>query len=192
MYFYTTIPKRILLSKESKLSIWVSVETFFKEHFNRKKRNIRIKLFCRTDSVLNFPDPVDRDWQWMTWLIKKINNMNNTVTSDIKSFIKEHRQIIIGLYFNLLLTTYFWNGQLTTKINIIQSLLNKTESLLLVSQRHNWNPLIYHKRLDTKFNLFKILVGMFLELIIRWDCYTSYGCSYHRGVDCSCTLWQKN
>jgi hypothetical protein len=106
------------------------VETFFKKNISTEKKEeypYQIVLLG-TDSVLNFADPVDRD-RAMDDMINATNNMNNTVTSDIKSFIKEHRQIIYWVVLALIIDHVFLNGQLTTKIkNIIQSLLNKAEA----------------------------------------------------------------
>jgi hypothetical protein len=62
-------------------------------------------------------------------LIEETKNMNNTVTSDIKNFVKEHRQIIYWVVLALIVDHVFLNGQLRSKIkNIIQGLLNKAEA----------------------------------------------------------------
>ena len=106
------------------------VDTFFKKNAapDKDPEHPYQIVLLGTESCLRFADRADRD-QAMQDLINATNNMNNTVTSDIKNFIKEHRQIIYWVVLALIVDHVFLNGQLTTKIkNIIQGLLNKAEA----------------------------------------------------------------
>ena len=108
-----------------------NVDTFFKRHKQGDAYPYQISLLG-TDSTLFFTDQEERNRAFDD-LINAANNkntiMNNTVTNDIKNFIKEHRQIIYWVVLALIVDHVFLNGQLTTKIkNIIHSLLNKAES----------------------------------------------------------------
>lgn len=106
-----------------------NVDTFYKKYESKDQYPYQIALMG-TNSTLHFSNNEDRD-RCFDDLINaaKNNNMNNTVTNDIKNFIKEHRQIIYWVVLALIVDHVFLNGQLTTKIkNIIQSLLNKAEA----------------------------------------------------------------
>jgi len=108
-----------------------NVDTFFKRHKQGDAYPYQISLLG-TDSTLFFTDQEERNRAFDD-LINAANNkntiMNNTVTNDIKNFIKEHRQIIYWVVLALIVDHIFLNGQLTTKIkNIMQTLLNKAES----------------------------------------------------------------
>lgn len=129
MSYYTLTIKQYPSTEGDESVNLSNVDTFFKKNESPEKTRYPYQIvLCGTDSTLRFSDPADRD-QAMEDLIKATKSMNNTVTSDVKNFIKEHRQIIYWVVLALIVDHLFLNGQLTTKIkNIIQTLLNKAEA----------------------------------------------------------------
>jgi hypothetical protein len=129
MSYYTLTKKQYPSIEGDETVNLARVATFFKKNESPEKDDLPYHIsLCGTSSVLKFSDPVDRD-QAMEDLVEATKNMNNTVTSDIKNFIKEHRQIIYWVVLALIVDHVFLNGQLRAKIkNIIQSLLNKAEA----------------------------------------------------------------
>jgi len=127
---YYTLTQKQYPSIEGDESVNLSqLETFYKKNVSDEKDgNPYYIVLVGSTSILKFSDPVDRD-QAMEDLIEETKNMNNTVTSDIKNFVKEHRQIIYWVVLALIVDHVFLNGQLRSKIkNIIQGLLNKAEA----------------------------------------------------------------
>jgi hypothetical protein len=126
---YYTLTQKQYPSIEGDESVNLSqLETFYKKNVSEKDDNPYYIVLVGSTSILKFSDPVDRD-QAMEDLIEETKNMNNTVTSDIKNFVKEHRQIIYWVVLALIVDHVFLNGQLRSKIkNIIQGLLNKAEA----------------------------------------------------------------
>jgi hypothetical protein len=127
---YYTLTQKQYPSIEGDESVNLSqLETFYKKNVSDEKDdNPYYIVLVGSTSTLKFSDPVDRD-RAMEDLIEETKNMNNTVTSDIKNFVKEHRQIIYWVVLALIVDHVFLNGQLRSKIkNIIQGLLNKAEA----------------------------------------------------------------
>jgi hypothetical protein len=127
---YYTLTKQQYPSIEGDESVNLSqLETFYKKNVSDEKDDHPYYIvLVGSTSTLKFSDPADRD-RAMNDLIEETKNMNNTVTSDIKNFVKEHRQIIYWVVLALIVDHVFLNGQLRVKIkNIIQSLLNKAEA----------------------------------------------------------------
>jgi hypothetical protein len=127
---YYTLTQKQYPSIEGDESVNLSqLETFYKKNVSDEKDgNPYYIVLVGSTSILKFSDPVDRD-RAMEDLIEETKNMNNTVTSDIKNFVKEHRQIIYWVVLALIVDHVFLNGQLRSKIkNIIQGLLNKAEA----------------------------------------------------------------
>jgi hypothetical protein len=127
---YYTLTQKQYPSIEGDESVNLSqLETFYKKNVSDEKDgNPYYIVLVGSTSILKFSDPVDRD-RAMEDLIEETKNMNNTVTSDIKNFIKEHRQIVYWVVLALIVDHLFLNGQLRSKIkNIIQGLLNKAEA----------------------------------------------------------------
>lgn len=127
---YYTLTQKQYPSIEGDESVNLSqLETFYKKNVSDEKDdNPYYIVLVGSTSILKFSDPVDRD-RAMEDLIEETKNMNNTVTSDIKNFIKEHRQIVYWVVLALIVDHVFLNGQLRSKIkNIIQGLLNKAEA----------------------------------------------------------------
>ena len=127
---YYTLTKQQYPSIEGDESVNLSqLETFYKKNVSDEKDDHPYYIvLVGSTSTLKFSDPADRD-RAMNDLIEETKNMNNTVTSDIKNFIKEHRQIVYWVVLALIVDHLFLNGQLRSKIkNIIQGLLNKAEA----------------------------------------------------------------
>ncbi len=127
---YYTLTQKQYPSIEGDESVNLSqLETFYKKNVSDEKDDHPYYIvLVGSTSILKFSDPVDRD-RAMEDLIEETKNMNNTVTSDIKNFVKEHRQIIYWVVLALIVDHVFLNGQLRSKIkNIIQGLLNKAEA----------------------------------------------------------------
>ena len=127
---YYTLTQKQYPSIEGDESVNLSqLETFYKKNVSDEKDDHPYYIvLVGSTSILKFSDPVDRD-RAMEDLIEETKNMNNTVTSDIKNFIKEHRQIVYWVVLALIVDHVFLNGQLRSKIkNIIQGLLNKAEA----------------------------------------------------------------
>lgn len=127
---YYTLTQKQYPSIEGDESVNLSrLETFYKKNVSDEKDDYPYYIvLVGSSSTLRFADPAERD-QAMEDLIEETKNMNNTVTSDIKNFVKEHRQIIYWVVLALIVDHVFLNGQLRSKIkNIIQSLLNKAET----------------------------------------------------------------
>jgi hypothetical protein len=127
---YYTLTQKQYPSIEGDESVNLSqLETFYKKNvLDEKDDHPYYIVLVGSSSTLKFSDPADRD-RAMEDLIEETKNMNNTVTSDIKNFVKEHRQIIYWVVLALIVDHVFLNGQLRSKIkNIIQGLLNKAEA----------------------------------------------------------------
>ena len=127
---YYTLTQKQYPSIEGDESVNLSqLETFYKKNVSDEKDDHPYYIvLVGSSSTLKFSDPADRD-RAMEDLIEETKNMNNTVTSDIKNFIKEHRQIVYWVVLALIVDHLFLNGQLRSKIkNIIQGLLNKAEA----------------------------------------------------------------
>ena len=127
---YYTLTQKQYPSIEGDESVNLSqLETFYKKNVSDEKDgNPYYIVLVGSTSILKFSDPAERD-RAMEDLIEETKNMNNTVTSDIKNFIKEHRQIVYWVVLALIVDHLFLNGQLRSKIkNIIQGLLNKAEA----------------------------------------------------------------
>ena len=91
------------------------------------------------DSTIFFSDEADRNRAFndMATFCKQqnintpMNKTLDTVTTDVKGFVKDHRQIIYYTVLALLIDHFFLNGQLTAKIkNIMQGLLTKAEETI--------------------------------------------------------------
>lgn len=127
---YYTLTQKQYPSIEGDESVNLSqLETFYKKNVSDEKDDHPYYIvLVGSTSILKFSDPAERD-RAMEDLIEETKNMNNTVTSDIKNFIKEHRQIVYWVVLALIVDHLFLNGQLRSKIkNIIQGLLNKAEA----------------------------------------------------------------
>jgi hypothetical protein len=127
---YYTLTQKQYPSIEGDESVNLSqLETFYKKNVSDEKDDHPYYIvLVGSTSILKFADPAERD-RAMEDLIEETKNMNNTVTSDIKNFIKEHRQIVYWVVLALIVDHVFLNGQLRSKIkNIIQGLLNKAEA----------------------------------------------------------------
>jgi hypothetical protein len=127
---YYTLTQKQYPSIEGDESVNLSqLETFYKKNVSDEKDDHPYYIvLVGSSSTLKFADPAERD-RAMEDLIEETKNMNNTVTSDIKNFVKEHRQIIYWVVLALIVDHLFLNGQLRSKIkNIIQGLLNKAEA----------------------------------------------------------------